>query len=197
MNAFGLVIPGRPVVTTPDCVVSPTREVYNVPDAERVKNIAVFLTGAAALPESMGAAVFFAWPPYQSWRFLGHLSAAKPSAVFRANSDIGARAIAAVAQHVTAQLALELAPLDQIEAAATALQQRDGRSLSTQSLDYEDAERLPQRMAQHFFNYCTGFAAAQPVPQPGVQWAPVRVFDSWMESVVARTKQNPLLFLPQ
>ena len=197
MNAIGIVIPGRAVVTAPSAVLSPTREVFNVPDAECVKSVAVFLTGAVALPENVGAAVFFAWPPCQSWRFLGHLSAAKPSAVFRANSDVGARAIAAVARHVTAQIMVELAPLEQVEALATGTQQRDGRSLSTQSLDYEDAERLPRRMAEHFFHYCTGFATAQPTPQPGVQWAPVRVFDSWMKSVVERSAQNRSLFLPQ
>lgn len=191
MNAFGVVVPGRMAKMAPDAVVSQNSVVYDLPCAETIKSVAVFLTGAVALPEDAAAAVYFAWPPYTSSRFLGYVSAAKPSAVFRLNSDAGARTGGAA---VTARLGLTVEPMAQVEATVVALQQRTGVSLSTQGLAFADGRDVPAKMVDNFHQFCTSFATATPQAVPGVQWFPASVADAWAKSAHARLRENPNVF---
>ena len=179
---------------TPDAVVSPTNVVFDLPCAESIKSVAVFLTGAVALPENAVAAVYFAWPPYASFRFLGYVSAAKPSAVFRLNSDTGARAVASCATQVTARLGLAVETMEQVEASVVALQKSTGVSLSMQGLAFEPERDLPAKMVDNFHSYCVSFATATPQAVPGVQWFPAAAADAWAKSAHARLRENPNIF---
>lgn len=194
MNAFGVVVPGRMVRTTPDVVVSQNNVVFDLPCAETIKSVAVFLTGVVALPEGTAAAVYFAWPPYTSYRFLGYVSAAKPSAVFRLNSDTTARAVASCATRVTARLGLAVETMEQVEATVVALQKNSGVSLSTQGLVFEADRDLPAKMVGNFYDFCISFATATPQAVPGVQWFPASAADAWAKSARARLRENPNLF---
>ena len=66
--------------------ISPTNCVAEIPDADTVNHVVIFLTGAVPFPEGMGGAVYFCWPQPgggQVWQLLGTISNTKPSAIFR------------------------------------------------------------------------------------------------------------------
>jgi len=65
--------------------VDATKVVCNVPDADNVNHVVVFMTGAQAFPCGLGGAVYFSWPAASgpAWYFLGFLTNDKPSAIFK------------------------------------------------------------------------------------------------------------------
>ena len=67
--------------------VSPTNCIAEIPDADSVNHVVIFLTGAIPFPDGMGGAVYFSWPQPtgngQVWQLLGTISNTKPSAIFR------------------------------------------------------------------------------------------------------------------
>jgi hypothetical protein len=57
-----------------------------IPNAETVNHIVVFLTGIQLFPEQYGGSVYMRWPGEQdevSWHYLGFIMNAKPSAIFK------------------------------------------------------------------------------------------------------------------
>ena len=82
---FGLIVAGRLVSTNWE-QVSPTNVVSEIPDADNVNHIVIFLTGSVPFPDGMAGAVYFSWPQPngdQAWQLLGTISNNKPSAIFR------------------------------------------------------------------------------------------------------------------
>lgn len=78
---FACLVAGELVQT--ECVqVSETQFAFNIEKATTIRNLAVFMTGSTPFPDGLGAIVHFAWPPYNNWQVLGHLTNAKPSAIF-------------------------------------------------------------------------------------------------------------------
>lgn len=66
--------------------VGQTQFLFNIPEADNINHIVLFLTGTISLPERMAGAVYFSWPdPHAppNWQFLGHISNTKPSAIFK------------------------------------------------------------------------------------------------------------------
>ena len=86
MSMFGLIVAGRLVSTNWE-QISATNVVSEIPDADSVNHLVVFLTGSIPFPDGMGGAVYFCWPPpgggEQSWQLLGTINNNKPSAIFR------------------------------------------------------------------------------------------------------------------
>ncbi|GAB6028749.1 hypothetical protein CHUAL_004567 [Chamberlinius hualienensis] len=86
LSMFGVVVSGRLVQTTFERV-GETQFLFNVPEADNVNHLVVFMTGTEPFPESMGALVYFGWPDLSSgsmsWQLLGHISNDKPSAIFK------------------------------------------------------------------------------------------------------------------
>ena len=86
VDMFGLLLAGR-LVDTSFCEVDPTHVLITVPNVESSNHLVVFLTGSRPFPDGMGGAVYFSWPdsttPVPSWQYLGGISNAKPSAIFK------------------------------------------------------------------------------------------------------------------
>lgn len=58
----------------------------NIPEADSINHIVIFLTGTMALPLGMVGSVYFSWPDPSappSWILLGYISNTKPSAIFK------------------------------------------------------------------------------------------------------------------
>lgn len=58
----------------------------NIPEADNINHIVVFLTDTISLPLGMAGGVYFSWPDTSAppnWQFLGYISNSKPSAIFK------------------------------------------------------------------------------------------------------------------
>lgn len=79
---FGCIAAGRLVQTNAQ-QVSQAKYLFSLDDALSINHIVIFLTGVAPLPTGFAAAVYFGWPPYKEFKYLGFISNEKPSAIFR------------------------------------------------------------------------------------------------------------------
>lgn len=63
-----------------------TQFLLNIPEADNINHIVVFLTGTMPLPAGTAGSVYFSWPdPTKppSWIMLGYISNTKPSTIFK------------------------------------------------------------------------------------------------------------------
>lgn len=66
--------------------LSETQLLITIPEADSINHAVVFLTGAAPLPPGAAGMVYWSWPDPSAppnWQLLGHISNAKPSAIFK------------------------------------------------------------------------------------------------------------------
>lgn len=75
-----------PQVQTDFTPLSETRYLVTIPEADTINHAVVFLTGLAPLPPAAVGMVYWSWPDPAAppnWQLLGHISNAKPSAIFK------------------------------------------------------------------------------------------------------------------
>lgn len=109
-NVFGLIVSGRLVsgdsyfgflfihhkllttilmsaqVQTDFAPMSETQFLITITEADAINHAVVFLTGLAPLPPGTAGMVYWSWPDPAAppnWQLLGHISNAKPSAIFK------------------------------------------------------------------------------------------------------------------
>lgn len=66
--------------------LSETQFLMTIPEADNINHVAVFLTGAAALPVGTVAMLYWSWPDPAAppnWQLLAHISNSKPSTILK------------------------------------------------------------------------------------------------------------------
>lgn len=79
---FGIVIPGRPVITEFQ-VLDTTKAVTVVENPQMVSELTFFLLPTTVIPPGYGAILYYSLPPFQQWSLIGAIDPMKPSGTFR------------------------------------------------------------------------------------------------------------------
>jgi len=196
MAMFGLIVSGRLVSTNWE-QVSPTNCIAEIPDADSVNHVVIFLTGAVPFPEGMGGAVYFCWPGTgQAWQLLGNISNNKPSAIFRISklktadenenmTNSFMQLGAGMPARVNATVGISVEPLVNIEGQTPAAQ--------TEAATVSNFMEFSQKMVENLFNYATSFAvsAVDMRTRPGETFVPFSSLQQWYTNFERRLQQNP------
>jgi hypothetical protein len=81
LSLFGVVVPGRPLITEFQ-PISETKAVVPLTDPGMVTEITFFLLPTSPCPPGFGAMLYYS-VNQQNWEILGAISPEKPSGVFR------------------------------------------------------------------------------------------------------------------
>ncbi|KAI0342219.1 DUF775-domain-containing protein [Trametopsis cervina] len=198
---FGCCVAGRLLQTNLQ-QIDDTHAYFELPVAETINHICVFLLGTVPFPDGFGATVHLFWPG-KGFQLLGMLSNEKPSAIFRlrgnfsAQSSSNAQAVFSGASTpiadvspsgVTALLGLAIEPLPQIMQEVASLQQP-----VVPKPQLPDASILAERIVKHLFNYLSGFASSGPLT-PDVA-IPMGTIIRWYESFTSKIRNSGIGFL--
>ncbi|XP_014487927.1 PREDICTED: protein OPI10 homolog [Dinoponera quadriceps] len=190
---LGILVAGR-LAQTDFQQIGENQFLINVPDADNINHIVVFLTGIVPFPDGMGGAVYFSWPDPSAppnWQFLGYISNVKPSAIFKIstlkknhefeNSNVGIFGIGKISH--MAQIGVSVEPLAVIEQQAATL----ATIMTNNSIEFAE------KMLTNFMNYVTSFLVtqAQVVLNPTENFVPLSSVQGWYETFQRRLQQNP------
>lgn len=81
---FGIVVPGRPVITEFQLVDS-TKAMTMLEQPATVPELTFFLLPTTVIPPGYGAILYYSVPPFQNWVLIGSIDPSKPSGIFRTN----------------------------------------------------------------------------------------------------------------
>ncbi|KAF7994877.1 hypothetical protein HCN44_004349 [Aphidius gifuensis] len=189
---LGIIATGR-LVQTDFVQVSENKFLINVPDADSINHIVVFLTGTIPFADGMGGAVYFSWPDPNAppnWQFLGYISNQKPSAIFKIsnlkkNHEFENSKLSIFGEKIShvAQIGISVEPLSVIEPQAAAV----ATATSNTFIDFS------QKMITSFLNYVSSFSITQGqmVVNPTENFVPLSVVQGWYETFERRLQQNP------
>ncbi|EPS93222.1 hypothetical protein FOMPIDRAFT_1170730 [Fomitopsis schrenkii] len=192
---FGCCIAGRLLQTNLQ-QVDDTHAVFELPNAETINHICVFLLGTVPFPDGYGATVHFHWPG-KGFQLLGMLSNDKPSAIFRLRGTFSAQTSrpalfnpdAAPAAETTAILGIAIEPLPTIDAELASLPSAVARPNTA----LPDATLLAERIVKHLFNYISGFMGGGPVTPDSV--VPMAMIAKWYEIFISKVRNTGIGFL--
>lgn len=105
MSLFGVVVPGRPVITD-----------FQVLDAQRcavvldqpalITEITFFLVPPGCIPPGYGAILYYSVPPFTNWVLLGAIMPEKPSGIFKTGWTTNEE----VRHHAQVQIGISIEP---------------------------------------------------------------------------------------
>lgn len=190
MSLFGVIVTGR-LVQTDFQAVDQNKFILNIPDPDSINHIVVFMTGTQPFPDGLGGSVYFSWPSPNavgSWQYLGFISNAKPSAIFKVSKikeeSSTPHAFSAHGFSSVAQIGISVEPLAQIEFQTSA---------ASNPATVDSYTEFCTKMMESLFNYVASFSAApqQVTPQAGDTFFPMRALEQWYANFQRRFSQNP------
>ncbi|GMT06648.1 hypothetical protein PENTCL1PPCAC_28822, partial [Pristionchus entomophagus] len=189
---FGLVVAGR-LVQTDFRIVSDREAVIEIPDADSINHIVLFLTGACRFPEGMGGSVYIRWPDgngASNWHLLGSISNEKPSVIFKvaqlkkasgSSENMFSNHMEAIS-HGSAQLGIQVESL-QVERTAA-----EGTAAEKQSTLME----MGWKIARWAVHHAESFAVSVPSGEGrSVDVVPLSAMHEWLSTFGRRFQQNP------
>lgn len=207
---FGIILPGRPVLTNP-VIISPTQTAFTFPSIPTFSHIVVFLLPGTVLPDDTLAGVYVQHPGSAAFDFLGAIGTEKQSAIYRvsgvaASGTTGGNGVAgdemdatsatlndiARSGDVTVGISIDSAAIisTQIEALKaskpTAVipakgQQQHPTAASTRA--------LAQRIIRNAFNFLASFAGS--TSAGGQDMVPLKSFQDWWSKFERRIENDP------
>ncbi|CAJ0928534.1 unnamed protein product, partial [Mesorhabditis belari] len=195
-NVFGVVVGGRMLQT--DFVQAGEREfMIEIPDADSINHVVIFLTGVQPFPDGTAGAVYMRWPlpsgNESNWHFLGYISNEKPSSIFKVaklhradaqHTGIFGSSFSASA-HGTAQLGIQLDVLSEIQSRVP-----DG---VTEPTTQSTLAEFANKMLQNLVNHAQSFTVRLPRPD-GLgtnEYIPLNALQDWFNTFSRRFQQNP------
>ena len=188
--------------------LAPTQFVFTLPSPPTINHLVVFLLPDTILPPTHAATVHIRFPSSPTFRLLGAISAAKPSAIFRVRGMMPAAAVAAGADEpmmmtegedvvgdVTLGISVESA--DAVEAqlqmlglsgAATTAALVPTRGSGSGAAGARSL-LLAQRIIGNAFNYLSSFSQTSGVG--GDEVVPLKAFQEWWRKFEKKVEHDP------
>ncbi|CAH0722094.1 unnamed protein product, partial [Brenthis ino] len=193
-NMFGLIVSGR-LVQTDFTPVSETSLITTILDVDSINHAVVFLTGATPLPVGTVAVVYWSWPDPNAppnWQPLGHISNAKPSAIFKISNLKKLHELSSENKFMSAfgqqqicnnaQIGISIEP----EANVQLLPNSEIQQVNSYVT-------FAQKMLENLVNFVASFSVTQDqmTPTPGVSYIPLNTLHTWYQNFERRLQQNP------
>ncbi|XP_072935421.1 protein OPI10 homolog [Epargyreus clarus] len=193
-NVFGLIVSGR-LVQTDFSQLSENRFLTTILDVDSINHAVVFLTGVAPLPAGTVAMVYWSWPDPSAppnWQLLGHISNAKPSAIFKISNLKKLHELSNDNQFMSAfgqqqichnaQIGISIEPDTHVQLFASSVAQQTNSYVT-----------FAQKMLENLVNFVASFSVTQDqmTPTPGVSYIPLNTLHTWYQNFERRLQQNP------
>lgn len=192
--------------------VEETKFLINIPDADNLNYLVIFLTGVAPLPENFAGgkfryffvkecllmqyvllAVYWSWPDPHSpskWQYLGHISNQKPSAIFKISQLRKLHEM-----ETNDSMMLFGGTISHIAQIGISIETENSVSQQTPSTscDADTYYVFGKKMLENFINFATSFTISQSqmLPNPSETYVPLSTLTSWFNNFRRRLEQNP------
>ncbi|OWZ62048.1 hypothetical protein AYX14_06721 [Cryptococcus neoformans] len=191
---FGAIVAGRLVQTNLQ-QIDETHFVFPLEQPYEINHLTVFLLGTVPFPEGFGASVHFAWPG-KEYIPLGVLTNTKPSAIFRVRSHLPPN-VPIGQPSPPAQLGIEIAPLQQLEAITAGLNQSasgsgvgmaGGDGKGKELVKNVDVGKVAEKVVRNLFNFLHSFGGERALT-PDTQ-IPLSVFQQWYTNFTRKIEND-------
>eukprot|EP00127_Corallochytrium_limacisporum_P002146 Clim_evm40s108 gene=Clim_evmTU40s108 len=187
---FACLIPGR--IPMEANQVEDTKFLIQIPSATSIGHIMVTLTGQQPFPTGMGGSIYYAPRQDAAWQLLGHITNAKPSALFRIkgvirkalstqNLNFGNLDPSVQASQDIGLLGISIEPQSQIEQEMTSTDKQADAPVN-------DMAAFSRKMLESFYNYASSYAAPA---QPGQESIPISTLNNWYNRFEGMLRNDP------
>ena len=177
MSLFGIVVPGRPLISEFQ-PVSDSKAVAVLDFPTLVTEITFFLLPSSPVPPGYGAILYYSIDQVH-WELIGAISPEKPSGIFRTGWPTKEELAGCPAVF----LGVSLEPMTVIE------------NLEMTTSGFEDRFNFAHKIALDLFQYMASFSSSS--SPAGMMAVPTNIFDRWMERFERKYRLDPNFMLKQ